>query len=288
VETGIEGWQPDPFGRHEQRWHSDGQPTWLVRDGKTEDEDPLPGMSVPHRTNPAPNSSSAPAPGAPNWAYPAKGVTLTVVNAPEGAGTSPLTRKKIGFLFVRSLVSLFVLALVALLVLDDTLVLVGIVLLVAIFWGSMQFQKSRIRQNYGATLDDWMSRVGFFEGPFDGAGLPEATSFKRKYGVYTLWGNTFPVRILMNSDGIVFGSAGAAGISMPVTVPFSELRSVELVRGTRQRTLVVTPGTAQQVGQVLITTVHGRVARFSGVRIKGLQAALDHRGAVVVGPTSRA
>jgi hypothetical protein len=128
-----------------------------------------------------------------------------------------------------------------------------------------------------------MSRVGFFDGPFDVAGLPEAASFQRKYGVYTLWGNSFPVRILTNSDGIVFGPAGSAGIGTPVTVPFSELESVELVKGSRQRTVVVTPGTANQVGQVVITTVQGRVARFSGVRIKGLQAALEHKGAVVVG-----
>ena len=33
---GPEGWYIDPFGQHEQRWFSDGRPTSLVRDGRTE------------------------------------------------------------------------------------------------------------------------------------------------------------------------------------------------------------------------------------------------------------
>jgi hypothetical protein len=31
-----EGWYTDPYGMHEARWMSDGQPTALVRDGDTE------------------------------------------------------------------------------------------------------------------------------------------------------------------------------------------------------------------------------------------------------------
>jgi hypothetical protein len=282
VETGgAEGWQRDPSERHAERWYSDGQPTWLVRDGLSEDEDPLPGMTVQHHPDPVPNPSSQPDPAAPNWAFPARRVSLNVVDSPDVAGASRHVRDHFGVLIIRGLVVFFVVACPVFLVLaGGALVVVGIVLLVAIFWASVQFQKSRIRQTYGASLDDWVSRVGFFDGPFDTSGLPEATGFKRKYGVYSLWGNSFPVRLLMNSQGIVFGPAGAAGIGTPVTVPFSELQSVELVKGSRQRTLVVTPGTANQVGQVVITNRRGRVARFSGIRTTGLQAALEKRGAV--------
>jgi len=35
-----EGWSPDPLGRHELRWMSDGNPTGLVRDGDRELHDP--------------------------------------------------------------------------------------------------------------------------------------------------------------------------------------------------------------------------------------------------------
>jgi hypothetical protein len=35
----AEGWQPDPFGRHDQRWISAGTPTDLVRDGRRERRD---------------------------------------------------------------------------------------------------------------------------------------------------------------------------------------------------------------------------------------------------------
>ena len=33
------GWYPDPFGRHEIRWFSQGEPTSMVRDGMVESHD---------------------------------------------------------------------------------------------------------------------------------------------------------------------------------------------------------------------------------------------------------
>jgi hypothetical protein len=43
---GLQGWQPDPFGRHELRYFSAGNPTKLVRDGHVEayDEPPVQGQ----------------------------------------------------------------------------------------------------------------------------------------------------------------------------------------------------------------------------------------------------
>jgi len=38
----VEGWFDDPYGRHEERWISDGRATALVRDGRLESQDPLP------------------------------------------------------------------------------------------------------------------------------------------------------------------------------------------------------------------------------------------------------
>jgi hypothetical protein len=40
--TTAEGWYLDPFGRHEQRWFSDGRPTALVRDGNADAQDTPP------------------------------------------------------------------------------------------------------------------------------------------------------------------------------------------------------------------------------------------------------
>jgi hypothetical protein len=40
VEHPAQGWQPDPFGRHTDRWMSAGTPTALVRDGTREGTDP--------------------------------------------------------------------------------------------------------------------------------------------------------------------------------------------------------------------------------------------------------
>jgi hypothetical protein len=38
----VEGWFTDPFGRHEARWLSFGEPTKLVRDGGVESYDEPP------------------------------------------------------------------------------------------------------------------------------------------------------------------------------------------------------------------------------------------------------
>ena len=38
----AEGWYQDPYGRHDARWISDGEPTKLVRDGVRESYDSPP------------------------------------------------------------------------------------------------------------------------------------------------------------------------------------------------------------------------------------------------------
>lgn len=40
TEQREEGWYTDPYGRHEARWMSNGEPTKLVRDGKVTAIDP--------------------------------------------------------------------------------------------------------------------------------------------------------------------------------------------------------------------------------------------------------
>lgn len=46
----LEDWYTDPFGRHEARWMSHGIPTGRVRDGRTEDTDPV--LDEPFTTKP--------------------------------------------------------------------------------------------------------------------------------------------------------------------------------------------------------------------------------------------
>jgi len=43
----AEGWYRDPYGRHDERWFSDGQPTSLVRDQGTESSDEPPSGEPP-------------------------------------------------------------------------------------------------------------------------------------------------------------------------------------------------------------------------------------------------
>jgi len=55
----AEGWYQDPFGVHEHRWMSRGQPTKLVRDGGSESYDPPPDLPLPGVLVPADAGSSA-------------------------------------------------------------------------------------------------------------------------------------------------------------------------------------------------------------------------------------
>jgi hypothetical protein len=55
----AEGWYQDPFGVHEHRWMSRGQPTKLVRDSGTESYDPPPDLPLPDVLGPADAGSSA-------------------------------------------------------------------------------------------------------------------------------------------------------------------------------------------------------------------------------------
>jgi len=106
----LQGWQADPFGRHEQRYFSLGQPTKLVRDGRVECYDPPPSPvsavvaegvadAGPQgaqwlRAEADPSPATAPAPGwwlasDGNW-YPPEPDAAPVPSAPSPApGDSP-------------------------------------------------------------------------------------------------------------------------------------------------------------------------------------------------------
>jgi hypothetical protein len=54
----LHGWQTDPFGRHEERWMSEGKPTGLVRDGGIATREPVDDEAVPLR--PVPTGAELP------------------------------------------------------------------------------------------------------------------------------------------------------------------------------------------------------------------------------------
>ena len=64
-----QGWQPDPFGRHQSRYFSAGRPTYLVRDGNVEGSDPV--EQIPPQAYPRPVDAGMPPAGyAPTAGYP--------------------------------------------------------------------------------------------------------------------------------------------------------------------------------------------------------------------------
>jgi hypothetical protein len=57
MEPPVQGWQPDPLGRHSERWMSAGAPTELVRDGHRVTHDPV--TSEPSRATMPPDAEPA-------------------------------------------------------------------------------------------------------------------------------------------------------------------------------------------------------------------------------------
>lgn len=90
----LQGWQPDPFRRHELRYFSAGVPTYLVRDGAVESSDPLVEPIAPPRVEARPADQfsvdrtrpvePAPEPAPAPWAAPSPSATETMLV--EGSG----------------------------------------------------------------------------------------------------------------------------------------------------------------------------------------------------------
>jgi hypothetical protein len=55
----AEGWYRDPYGRHGDRWFSDGRPTSLVRDRGIESRDEPPAEEPPAEEPPLPLVAAA-------------------------------------------------------------------------------------------------------------------------------------------------------------------------------------------------------------------------------------
>ena len=150
----------------------------------------------------------------------------------------------------------------------------GFAIVAAVVAVAVLRQKSISRKLYSTGADDWMSRSAFYIGPFDHTGLVGAAAFERQHSTYN---NPPQVRLLVTSDGVVFGPAAHSGT--PMSIPFANLESVDLVEGTRPRMHVVTPAIADRVGQVTLRTTDGRLARFSGLPVDGVLKALSKQGA---------
>ncbi len=184
---------------------------------------------------------------------PATGVRVGVQPPPNSRPSARLIPKGTRAPILRGFAPLVIVALIVVLFLGGTggiLVVVAIGAMAALVVGLVQRDKYRSRQLYSTSPDDWMSRTAIYWGPFDHTGLPGAANFDREHR----GSQSQPqVRLLVTDDGFVFGPGGHRGT--PMTVPFGELESVDLIEGTRPRMLVVTPPIADRVGQVVLRTL---------------------------------
>lgn len=215
-----------------------------------------------------------------NWSPPAVGVSVTVHPPSSDGRAESRIRKGTGFVLFRGLLPLLIAALLVVLVLGGAggiLVLVAVAVIAALLAVMVRYRRNKSFQLYSSSPRDFMSRACFYDGPFDTSGIPEAASFERKHS--TSYRVPPQVRLLVTNYALVFGPAGHSG--SPLMVPFKELRSVDLVKGTRPRMLVVTPPIAERVGRVELRTTQGHRVRFSGLPIKGVLGALRERGATI-------
>ena len=77
----VQGWQPDEFRRHEQRYYSGGVPTFLVRDGTVEGSDP-PGLTGPAAAPTAVAAAVQPAAVQPAALQPAAAAVAAAAGSP--------------------------------------------------------------------------------------------------------------------------------------------------------------------------------------------------------------
>lgn len=208
---------------------------------------------------------------------PASGLTVRVHSAVANGSRVSRFPKGSGLLILLSLAPLVIAGLVVSLLLKEPLLfLAGMAIVVTILVVTAQHQKSVSRRLYCSTSADWMSPIGFYVGPFDGVGLSGAATFESRNGRA---GNPPQVRLVATNHGLSFGPAGHSGSAM--TMLFSEIMDIDLTKGTNPRKHGITPLVAAQRGQIVVTTTQGTSARFSGIPIEGVQAALEVRGATI-------
>ena len=208
---------------------------------------------------------------------PAGGLTVRVHPQRSGEPRVPRFPRGGWFLILLSLAPLIIAGLVLIVLLNEPFLFVIALAIVAVFTVvAVQYQKSVSRRRFSSNPEDWMSRTGFYVGPFDSAGLPGAAIFERQHGRH---GHPPQVRLVMTNDGLSFGPAGHSG--SPVLVAFSGMQVVDLIAGIHPRKVLITPPVATQRGQVVVTTTQGHIARFSGIPVAGIQAALEERGATL-------
>jgi hypothetical protein len=209
---------------------------------------------------------------------PARGVSVVIHEPSKDAVLrSPRDSRAWQLLIIRDLVSFVVVGLIAGLlfgVLGAAIVVIGLALIAGIIWLSVSYRKAIRRDLYADSAGDWMSRVAFYERPFDEAGLRGAKHFETQHGSYN---NPPQVRLAVTAEGLLVGPSGHSGD--PMKLPFAEIESVELIPGTKKWMIVVTPPIASRLGRVVLTTTDGRTARLSGILPEDLEAALVRQGA---------
>jgi hypothetical protein len=155
--------------------------------------------------------------------------------------------------------------------------IVSLVFIVLFFpWLVRHIRRKRLRQ-YSVTESEWMSRLGFFFGPFDDSrGLNGSSTFLASHSPYGRAPQTY---LIAREHGLSIAAASKPWDEL--AVQSSDISQVDLFRGTRKRMVWMSSSRATDLGKVQISTIDGRRAVFAGTTIEPLRTFFEAMGVSV-------
>jgi hypothetical protein len=151
-----------------------------------------------------------------------------------------------------------------------------------LFYVVLRLQKRRNRR-FLRPDPCWMSGIGYYVGPYEGhTALNGADEFFRRYSPF---GKPVQGWLVVSSTGFEI-VPGRRGSIAPLTIPLSDVTTVEVVPASRKPFIITSPGRAPQLGQIAITDHDGRRAIFAGTSAEPMVKLLEELGAQVVRSTS--
>jgi hypothetical protein len=130
----------------------------------------------------------------------------------------------------------------------------------------------------------WFSPLAYFQGPYDEAGLKDSGEFFRLTSL-----NNKPPQVYLTATETGLGIVPiqnrmmrkGRGTQSILWTTYPEIDRIELKPASRSRLSVMTPSTSSELGEVIVTTKTGQVARLTGTSVTEFSEFLQSLGAIV-------
>lgn len=131
----------------------------------------------------------------------------------------------------------------------------------------------------------WFSSITYYFGPFDD--IKGIQGSRKLYRLTNLYGKPPQVYLTATETGLGIVPTSNSmmrrfrGRQETIWTPYSDIREIDLKPATKARMAVMTPGTASQLGEVMITTKDNRTATLKGSTVDSLSKFLSTLGATI-------